>query len=501
MEFCYFIDIFTNMKEIISLINSSEEWLIERVLEYAKRQNYTKYTSTLKEAWRLSIQELSKVLCGAIESGLDAELTPDESYTDDHGAAFGNIEAKLHRERGISFPMFMGLFKYYIQSYKDLIDMQGFPPDLRDRYIVYISRVFDRIEIAFSTEWVNLSGEDKLGELQDTNRRMTNEKNMYLTVVESLTNPIVFLDSAREVAYINKSASGLLKLSGIPGGYYYNREALRVELPQWLREHADNFFVQGLKEMNFEAVAMDDEIRRYYQGCISLMEDVSGKFSGAVLILNDITELKDAGDRIKNLLAERELILKEVHHRIKNNMSTIKFLLFLQEDSLKDPAAVSALRDAENRVDSMMVLYDKLYRSENFHEVSVKNYILSLIDEIVFNFPNSQSVVIEKEIDDFDLDVKKLQPLGIIINELLTNMMKYAFTGINNGLISVSATLKGDTVSLIIQDDGIGIPESIDFENTASFGLKLVGMLTKQFGGSIRIERGEGTKFILEFIV
>jgi PAS domain S-box-containing protein len=216
-------------------------------------------------------------------------------------------------------------------------------------------------------------------------------------------------------------------------------------------------------------------------------------------VAHDISEHKLSDEKIKSLLAEKELLLKEVHHRIKNNMNTIYSLLSLQIGSLTEPSAISALDEAKSRVLSMAVLYDKLYRSENLREMSIKNYFMSLADEIVANFPNAKSVKIEKKIDDFVLNAKKLQPLGIIINELLTNIMKHAFTGRKNGLISIFATLTGNQVCLIIQDNGNGIPESIDFEGPTGFGLLLVRMLTKQLQGSIRIERKRGTRIILKF--
>ena len=147
----------------------------------------------------------------------------------------------------------------------------------------------------------------------------------------------------------------------------------------------------------------------------------------------------------------------------------------------------------------MMVLYDKLYQSVNFDTISVKVYLPPLVDEIIVNFPNSKSVKIEKDIDDFVLDVKKMQSLAIIINELLTNVMKYAFKERSEGLIKIQTSLKGNKVSLIIEDNGAGMQESVDFENSTGFGLMLVGMMTKQIEGAISIDRHNGTKFILEF--
>lgn len=215
--------------------------------------------------------------------------------------------------------------------------------------------------------------------------------------------------------------------------------------------------------------------------------------------IRNITDRKIAEELIHTLLAEKELILKEVHHRIKNNMATIAGLLALQAEALTPPAAKAALKDAESRVQSMMVLYNKLFQSAGFKSVSVREYLPSLISEILANFPNSASIKVLERIEDFPLDSKMLQPLGIIINELLTNIMKYAFVGRDLGVITVSASLQGKKVHLGIEDDGNGMPEHIDFANSPGFGLKLVDLLTKQLQGSIRIERARGTKIILEF--
>jgi two-component sensor histidine kinase len=215
--------------------------------------------------------------------------------------------------------------------------------------------------------------------------------------------------------------------------------------------------------------------------------------------IRNITERKIAEELIKTLLAEKELILKEVHHRIKNNMATIAGILSLQAETLEEPSAKAALKDAESRVQSMMLLYNKLYQSAGFKSVRVLSYLPALIDEILESFPNSASIKVWKVIDDFSLDAKLLQPLGIIINELLTNIMKYAFTGGILGVITVSAVLRSEKVYLSIEDNGNGMPESVDFANSPGFGLMLVGLLTKQLHGTIRIERVRGTRIILEF--
>jgi PAS domain S-box-containing protein len=220
-----------------------------------------------------------------------------------------------------------------------------------------------------------------------------------------------------------------------------------------------------------------------------------------ISVTRDITERKQAEDKIKKLLSEKELLLREVHHRIKNNMNVVMSLLSLQSDTMKDPSAINAMQDAGNRIRSMMLLYDKLYRSSDFREISTRGYLTTLIGEIVNNFPKRGSVTIETYIDDVILDAKTLSPIGMILNELLTNIMKYAFTGRGNGVITISLSVRDTHATLIIKDNGIGIPESIDIATSTGFGMQLVGMLAEQLEGTIRIERENGTRFVLEFEV
>ena len=213
----------------------------------------------------------------------------------------------------------------------------------------------------------------------------------------------------------------------------------------------------------------------------------------------DITDRKLAEETVYNLLNEKELILKEVHHRVKNNMYNIGALLNMQANARTDEAAKNVLFDAAGRVQSMSVLYDKLYRSKHTAAVSLKEYFPDLIHEIAGIFPQKKFVKIKTRIDDIVLDARILSILGILVNEIITNSMKYAFTGRSDGVINVTASKTGNKIEITIADDGEGIPESVTFENSTGFGIQLVGMLTEQLEGNIKIERGEGTKFVLEF--
>ncbi|HNY11767.1 MAG TPA: PAS domain S-box protein, partial [Candidatus Wallbacteria bacterium] len=223
-------------------------------------------------------------------------------------------------------------------------------------------------------------------------------------------------------------------------------------------------------------------------GCISLIG-----------VTRDITERIQSEEKIRNLLNEKELILKEVHHRIKNNMNTIFGLLTIQAQAPENSSAKNILQDAAGRVKSMMVLYDKLYCSQDNRTISLKEYIPALVDEIAGIFSKSASLEIQTQVDDIVLNASILSPLGIIINEFISNAVKYAFIGRSGGLITVKASKKGSLVSIKLKDNGPGIPESVLYENSSGFGLLLVEMLAKQLNGSLTIERQNGTGYVIEF--
>lgn len=202
--------------------------------------------------------------------------------------------------------------------------------------------------------------------------------------------------------------------------------------------------------------------------------------------------------QIRELLAEKELLIREVHHRIKNNMSTIAGILNIRASSTADPSAAAVLEDACRQVQSMTMLYEKLYISNYSGTLPAAAIISPLIDDIVNNFRNPIPITVEKRFGDFILTEFRLQPFCIILNEILTNTMKYAFQEKTEGSIEITAKKEQGVIRLDISDDGIGLPRSIDFDHSEGFGLMLVRSLAAQMKGSVRFERGTGTRFILE---
>ncbi len=280
-------------------IRAGEDWLIKRIIAYAKRQGYTRYTSTLEEAWRVSIHELSAALIDALERPLEAtEFTPDEGFEDDPMSAFAILEAERHRRRGTDLRMFLGLFKYYRQTYFDWLREAGWPEEDEGAAVDFVGRLFDRWEIAFCGAWAPLAEDALLRELQVTNRAITNEKNLFLTVAESLGSPVILLDEANVITYANRAATPLLGLSHRPGTFYYGAEGGEVPVPDWLIEHVRS---AAQRELNSQQILDLAGNKTYFDVHLRPMLDVSDKFQGTVVVLHDITELH----RAEAALAER----------------------------------------------------------------------------------------------------------------------------------------------------------------------------------------------------
>ncbi|MCB1157499.1 MAG: PAS domain-containing protein [Leptospiraceae bacterium] len=212
----------------------------------------------------------------------------------------------------------------------------------------------------------------------------------------------------------------------------------------------------------------------------------------------DITERKLTEEKIKSLLTEKEIILKEVNHRIKNNMLAIQSIIEFQISTLNDSKTISILKDIQSNIICMSLLYDKLYKSQNFIETSAKDYLTTLVDEILNTFPIRVQIQVIKEIDEFILDGKKLFNLGIIINEVITNSMKYAFIHQDKGTIQIVIKKDFNKLKIHIQDDGIGIPENLKLNNSNQFGLSLISLLTKQLKGTFSITNNQGTRVEIE---
>nr|WP_320160322.1 histidine kinase dimerization/phosphoacceptor domain -containing protein [uncultured Methanoregula sp.] len=215
----------------------------------------------------------------------------------------------------------------------------------------------------------------------------------------------------------------------------------------------------------------------------------------------DITDRKKAEAEIQRSLDEKEVLLKEIHHRVKNNLQVVWGLIDLQIQTLKDPRMINILRDSQNRIRTMSLIHETLYKSRDLSHIEILPYLRSLVSTLFSTYSISpEKIQVQFAIENVLLDAESAIPCGLIVNELMSNAFKHAFPGDRTGTISVGFALENGMYTLVFSDTGVGMPPGFDYLATESLGLKLVNVLaTDQLDGSIELIPENGTKFIIRF--
>ena len=216
--------------------------------------------------------------------------------------------------------------------------------------------------------------------------------------------------------------------------------------------------------------------------------------------IQDISDARLAEELVRTALREKEAMLKEIHHRVKNNLQIVSSLLNLQADKVKDPAVFDGLRDSQNRVRSMALVHETLY-SGNLGRIDLSEYLHALCRHLFRSYGvDSSQIGMVLNVSSTSLDLEQAIPLGLIINELVSNSLKYAFPDGASGQVEIEFLKLGEgRLSLVVSDDGVGLSESIDLKQLSSLGLQLVHDLAHQLAGSVKISRGNGTQFCITF--
>jgi len=228
--------------------------------------------------------------------------------------------------------------------------------------------------------------------------------------------------------------------------------------------------------------------------------DEAGKITSWVGIHIDITERKRYEERLEASLSEKEVIIKEVHHRVKNNMQVISGFLQLQSNYLEDPVAIDKLNESQQRVRTMALVHEKLYQSRSLGVINAAEYIKSLVADLLNSFSMATRVDVKVDVDDVDINLDMAIPCGLIINELVTNSLKHAFAGREEGRLMITMHHREDHMfELIVRDDGAGLPDDFETRSRASLGMQLVNVLVRQLGGELKTENDQGARFLIVF--
>jgi two-component sensor histidine kinase len=230
------------------------------------------------------------------------------------------------------------------------------------------------------------------------------------------------------------------------------------------------------------------------------LPDETGQSGLTQGVLFDITARKQAEEQLRTSLHEKEMLLKEIHHRVKNNMQVISSLLNLQSGYISDAQALEIFQDSQNRVRSMALIHEKLYRSKNLAEIDLGEYVNDLVTHLFRSYKaDGKGITLKVQAEDVHLGIDMAVPCGLIINELISNALKHAFPNGRQGEILVELQKNQQQVSLHVSDNGIGFPADLDFQNTGSLGLQLVNTLVGQLDGTIELQNGSGTAFKISF--
>jgi len=237
----------------------------------------------------------------------------------------------------------------------------------------------------------------------------------------------------------------------------------------------------------------------YWDWTLTPVKENGGPVTGLVLSLFETTGHIMAEEAVRASLREKETLLREIHHRVKNNLQVMSSLLNIQTQYLTDPTALEALKVSMDRVRTMALIHEKLYRSESLSAILFPDYVGDLARDLMSAYSRNRAIVLNLDIDPVSFDVDTSIPLGLIINELVSNSLKHGFPGEEGGMITIGLYAEGARMTLAVSDTGVGFPEDLDFMKAQSMGMQLVVMLTEQLDGAIELKREKGTGFRITF--
>ncbi|MGB9929399.1 MAG: sensor histidine kinase [Methanosarcina sp.] len=398
--------------------------------------------------------------------------------------------------------------KYGFNEEEYLIALEKVPRLSRETVKTALSFFMTFANLLSQISYSNNKLAQSLAERETLLEALTRSEEKYRNIVETANEGIAVINSEGTITYSNKKMADMLG--------YHVEEIINKTIWDFVEEEEKSAI-----KMDFEKSYLSNtnsfelKLKRregfplwLFVNSKSLFDN-DGKFIGILNLHTDITEHKKAEEALRNSEIARQ---KEIHHRIKNNLQVISSLLDLQAEKfknktqIKDLEVLEAFKESQNRVISMALIHEELHKGETFEKLNFSSYIEELTDNLLLTYSTGDCTVnLNMELCQdvfFDMDVAV--PLGIIVNELVSNSLKHAFSDRKNGEIQIKL-LRDESCdahfTLIVYDNGIGIPENLNLENVDSLGFQLVISLVEQLGGKFELKRGNGTEFTIRFTV
>ncbi|MBS1645806.1 MAG: PAS domain S-box protein [Bacteroidetes bacterium] len=321
------------------------------------------------------------------------------------------------------------------------------------------------------------------------------------SIINNSTDVVVSIDKNYRIVQFNT-----LLYQVVEGNYKFQVQVgdsifriIEPNLHSDIKNIYDLIFAKGISKITVEMFPVNS-VMRYYETNYNPIKE-NDEVIGIAIFSRDITQKIMAEKELKEALKEKEVLLKEVHHRVKNNLQVISSILNLQTSYLKDKSTVNLLKECQNRIKTMSFIHESLYQTKDFSQINFSEYITLLVKNLFYSYDaNQQKIKANFDIDSIFLNLDTSIPCGLIINELVSNAFKYAFADGKEGFIFVQLKkMKNGKISMIVADNGKGIPDTVDFKNTESLGLQLVNILTQQINGEVTLNKTNGTKFEITF--
>lgn len=314
------------------------------------------------------------------------------------------------------------------------------------------------------------------------------------SILSTLTDAVILTTAGGTIVTVNNTA---LEILGYKESEIVDQPIGTIVGQMWKGD-----FLPGEDDFGIEmALIAKDQTRIPISLTTSAVPDTEGIDTGIVFVARDLTKRLKAQEELVIANKEKEVLLKEIHHRVKNNLQVISSLLSIQTEYVKDEHAFRVLEESRDRVFSMAVVHELLYQSENLREIDFADYIERLVEHIVYsNNVNKEQISFKLDISGVALDLDTAGYCGLIITELVSNSLFHAFPGNRQGAISVVMRQREDgKYVLAIKDNGVGLPPDFKLEESDSLGLQLVNMITEQLGGEMMIGNGTGAAFTMTF--